>query len=133
LEADVLHGDYPDLKPILVIDDDPDLREVIEQLLQLEGYQVVTAENGQAALEQLAHGDGDRPGLILLDLMMPVMDGWEFRHRQADDPRIASIPVIVLSAAHNGQQKARNLGVAGFMQKPVEFDRLIETAHQYCA
>ncbi len=87
----------PDKPRILVVEDDLSTREALSMLLSAEGYGVSTAADGVAALEQLR--DGQRPGLILLDLMMPLMDGWQFRHEQLRDPSLANIPVIVCSAS----------------------------------
>src|SRR6266498_5083823 len=82
--------------PVLIVEDDGDLREMMAQLLTLEGFQAASVANGREALEYL--NQGARPHVILLDLMMPVMDGWEFRRRQQADPAVADVPVIVLSA-----------------------------------
>jgi two-component system, chemotaxis family, chemotaxis protein CheY len=81
------------------------------------------ARNGQEALERLAVL---RPQLILLDLMMPVMDGWEFARRMRQDPKIANIPVVVLSADRNVGPKARDLGAVGHLAKPFELNDLLD-------
>jgi CheY-like chemotaxis protein len=117
------------LKSILIVDDDVDVREMLSQFFSIEGYEVATARNGQDALEQLRKGQ--QADLILLDLMMPVMDGWQFRLEQQRDPKLASIPVVVLSAVYNARERAALLGAVDYMQKPVEFDKLIETAERY--
>ena len=114
--------------PVLIIEDDDDLREMMDQLLTLEGYQPETASNGKEALDFL-HGGG-RPDLILLDLMMPVMDGWEFRRRQREDPQLSKLPVVILSALD--QSRAAELGGAAFLKKPLDFDRLLELVRSYC-
>jgi len=114
--------------PVLIIEDDDDLREMMDQLLTLEGYQPETASNGKEALDFL-HGGG-RPDLILLDLMMPVMDGWEFRRRQREDPQLSKLPVVILSALD--QSRASELGGAAFLKKPLDFDRLLELVRSYC-
>jgi CheY-like chemotaxis protein len=106
--------------PVLIVEDDPDLREMMAQLLILEGFQAHAVANGQEALEYL-HA-GDRPELILLDLMMPVMDGWAFRRAQRSEPALADVPVIVLSA----------LDADRSAEKPLDFDRLIALVRQYC-
>jgi len=118
-----------DHRPVLIVEDDTDLREMMAQLLSLEGYQAETAPNGRDALQYLERGD--RPDVILLDLMMPVMDGWEFRRRQVEDPRIATVPVVVLSAVD--PSRAGDLGGAAFLKKPLDFDRLLELVHRFCA
>jgi CheY-like chemotaxis protein len=114
--------------PILIVEDDSDLREMMEQLLTLEGYTAATAANGREALEYLRRSGA--PDLILLDLMMPVMDGWEFRREQERDPQLASVPVVVLSALD--QQRARDIGANAFLKKPLDFDRLLTLVRQYC-
>jgi CheY-like chemotaxis protein len=117
------------LKSILIVDDDADVREMLSQFFAIEGYRVATAQNGQDALDQLRKGQ--QTDLILLDLMMPVMDGWQFRVEQQRDPQLAPIPVVVLSAVYNAREKAALLGAVDYMQKPVEFDKLIETAERH--
>ena len=116
---------------VLVVDDDMGIRGVLTQLLQDEGHRVASAANGQEALERLA---AQRPpGVILLDLMMPVMNGWEFMNRRRDDERIASIPVIVISADGQVREKANAIGAVGYLTKPIDLDRLLDTVERYCA
>ena len=98
------------------------------QLLAIEGYRTQTVPNGRAALDYLRQGDF--PDVILLDLMMPVMDGWEFRRRQREDPQLARVPVVVLSALD--QSRAADLDGAAFLKKPLDFDRLLQLVRQYC-
>jgi CheY-like chemotaxis protein len=117
------------LKSILIVDDDADVREMLSQFFAIEGYSVATARNGKDALDQLR--TGQQADLILLDLMMPVMDGCQFRVEQQRDPELAPIPVVVLSAVYNARERAALLGAVDYMQKPVEFDKLIETAERY--
>ena len=81
---------------VLIVEDDSDLRDMMAELLGLEGFTAVTTANGREALASLQ--TTGHPGVILLDLMMPVMDGYEFLHTQRQDPRFAAIPVVVLSA-----------------------------------
>jgi CheY-like chemotaxis protein len=114
--------------PVLIVEDDADLRDMMAQLLSLEGYQARTVANGRDALEYLK--GGDYPNVILLDLMMPVMDGWEFRRRQSEDPALARVPVVVLSALD--QSRAADLAGAAFLKKPLDFDRLIQLVRRYC-
>jgi CheY-like chemotaxis protein len=114
--------------PVLIVEDDEDLREMMAQLLTLEGYQTTTVANGREALEYLH--DAEKPHLILLDLMMPVMDGWEFRRQQQADPALAPVPVIVLSALD--QARASNLEAEAFLKKPLDFDRLLSLVRTYC-
>ncbi len=119
----------PRERPILIVEDDPDLREMMAQLLTVEGYRPETASNGLEALEYLAHSG--RPAVILLDLMMPVMDGWEFRRRQLQDSRLADVPVVVLSAVN--PSRSGELGGVAFLRKPLDFDRLLALVHRFCA
>lgn len=114
--------------PVLIVEDDADLREMMAQLLTLEGFRAATVANGREALEYL-HTD-PKPDVILLDLMMPVMDGWEFRRQQQADPRLADIPVVVLSALD--QNRAAGVNTAAFLKKPLDFDRLLELVRRYC-
>ena len=114
--------------PVLIVEDDHDLREMMAQLLTLEGYDTTTVANGREALEYL-HGR-PIPHVILLDLMMPVMDGWEFHRRMTADPTLAPVPVIVLSALDH--VRAANLHAAAFLKKPLDFDRLLHLVRTYC-
>jgi len=115
--------------PVLIVEDDADLRDMMAQLLQLEGYPARTVSNGREALDYLEHVE--KPDVILLDLMMPVMDGWEFRRRQMDDPAFAKVPVVVLSALD--QSRAQDLSGAAFLKKPLDFDLLLELVRRFCA
>jgi CheY-like chemotaxis protein len=114
--------------PVLIVEDDADLREMMAQLLALEGYDAAIAANGRDALDYLRRGA--TPRLILLDLMMPVMDGWEFRREQQRDPAIASVPVVVLSALDRG--RANDVIADDFLKKPLDFDRLLHLVRSYC-
>jgi CheY-like chemotaxis protein len=108
---------------ILLVQDDALTREAMALLLGAAGYAIVCAGNGREALARL--GEGERPWLILLDLEMPVMDGWEFRRRQRQVPALAAIPVVLVSAAGDLAGHAAALGAAGYFPKPVEFDDLL--------
>src|SRR5262249_57482851 len=104
---------------VLVVEDGAGARAGMEQLLRASGYEAVGAQDGQAALELLR--SGVRPQVILLDLMMPVMDGWAFRREQLRDPSLAHIPVIVLSALHHGWVE----GIPPTLPKPIDIQRLL--------
>ncbi len=108
---------------VLVVDDDPDILEALSEILEAEGFSILRARNGQEALEQL---DSGRPELVLLDLMMPVMDGWEFAKRMRQLPASRQVPVIVLSADRNVGSKAREIGAVGHLAKPFELNDLLE-------
>jgi CheY-like chemotaxis protein len=114
--------------PVLIVEDDADLREMMAQLLSLEGFTATTVSNGREALDYLHNGA--RPDVILLDLMMPVMDGWEFRRRQQADPTMSDVPVIVLSALD--QSRAGDVNASAFLKKPLDFDRLLTLVRMYC-
>jgi CheY-like chemotaxis protein len=115
---------------VLIVEDDADLREMMAQLLTLEGYHTETVANGREALKYLH--EAPRPDVILLDLMMPIMDGWEFRKRQRNDPNLADVPVIVLTALDQAQARASDLNGVDFLKKPLDFDRLLELVRRHC-
>ena len=110
-------------KHILVVEDNAAARGALAALLEAAGYAVACAANGREALDHLR--GPHRPCLILLDLSMPVMDGWEFRDRQRRSPSLACIPVILVSAEGDLPRLASSLGVAGYFPKPVEADGLL--------
>jgi len=109
---------------VLVVEDDFDLRDALVPILEYEGHRVVSAANGKEALERLQ--TMPPPSLILLDLMMPVMNGEEFRAEQLRDPTLASIPVVVVSAHPGAEERARRIGAAGCVKKPFEIEDLLE-------
>ncbi|MDF2694586.1 MAG: response regulator [Labilithrix sp.] len=121
----------PDERVVFVVEDDPDIRDMITQILELEGYCVRTATDGSDALMQI-RAQGQHPALILLDLMMPVMNGWEFRTAQLQDPRLASIPVVVLSGDGTVAAKAGTMHANGFLKKPVDLNALLQTVERFC-
>ena len=98
---------------VCIVDDDADIREVLSDVLSIEGYQVIPAGDGEAALGLLRSQESDCR-LILLDLMMPHMNGWEFRRQQLQDPAIASIPVVLLSGAGTAAKLIDELHRRGF-------------------
>jgi CheY-like chemotaxis protein len=114
--------------PVLLVEDDLDIAEAILDVLMDEGYEVAHATNGREALE-LLHTQ-PRPAVILLDLMMPEMDGPQFRAEQLRDPALSSIPVVVLSADRLVAQKAQELGVWGYVTKPLQPDQLVSIVEQ---
>lgn len=110
-------------RTILVVDDDIDLRESVVECLTEEGHSVLMAENGSRALELLASGLA--PDLILLDLMMPEMDGRAFRARQLEDPKLSAIPIVVFTAHAASHEVADELGAVGLLKKPVRLETLL--------
>jgi CheY-like chemotaxis protein len=114
---------------VLVVDDDRDIRETLQELIEDEGYEVATARNGAEALDRVRDV---RPGLIVLDLFMPVMDGAEFRRRQLADPAIAEIPVVVVSAAAGLDERVAAMRAAGHFEKPLRLDDLLAVISRFC-
>jgi CheY-like chemotaxis protein len=109
--------------PVLIVEDDADVREALALLVEHSGYPAVTAADGRQALQLL--GAGLRARLIILDLMMPVLDGWGFRAAQMRQPRFAAIPTVVCSAREDAGEQAEQMGaLAGFV-KPVDVDRVL--------
>jgi CheY-like chemotaxis protein len=116
-----LSGHLSETHPILVVEDDPDSRTMLATMLEWQGYQVVTASNGMEAFNM---ANRHHPWLIILDLMMPVMSGEEFRRVQLASSTLKNIPVLVLSAHHDAPQIARRLHVEGCLRKPIDFAAL---------
>jgi CheY-like chemotaxis protein len=116
---------------VLVVEDDPEIRESLLDLLEEQGYTVLAAPNGREALRQLGACEKP-PCLILLDLMMPVMDGVSFRQEQLRSPNIAQIPVVVVSAYRDVAGSARSLQVKDFLEKPFDLDHLLGVTRRYC-
>ena len=117
-----------DRPTIFIVEDDTDTREMLGRFLELEGFAVWTAANGEQALQRLA--GGARPDLIVLDLMMPVMDGWQFREEQIRRAELAQIPVIVVSAA--GRDRIEEIDADAYLLKPVDLEELLERVTEYC-
>lgn len=119
-------------RPVLVIEDHEDTRHMVQTALEFNGYSTVGAANGLRGLQEL---EQHRPCLILLDLSMPIMDGWTFRKEQLDlaDKELASVPVIVLSALTDCQEHGRKLGAADVIPKPVDMDRMVRVVQQHCS
>jgi len=117
---------------ILLVEDDVDVREAIAEGLEDVGYHVMATANGREALDYLKTAAGGLPGLILLDLMMPTMDGWEFQEQMAREPTCAGIPVVVLSAAGLADDKVAPLRAAGYLRKPLNLGQLREAAERHC-
>lgn len=114
---------------ILITDDDPDILEVLSMVFEGTGCAVLVARNGQEALAQLRQGV--RPSLILLDLMMPVMNGWEFRAEQLRDPALATIPVVVMTGFSKTIDRARRVEADVCLQKPIDLDGLLVVARRF--
>jgi len=114
---------------LLLVEDDPDIREGLQELLQQEGFAVVPAANGQDALTLL--GQMPPPACVLLDLWMPVMDGLQFCQTRSREPALLGIPVILLSADRNLRQVAEQAGAQGHLRKPVDLEELLQTVRRF--
>ena len=119
----------PPARPVLVVEDDTDSRLMLATILTMQGYQTVGASNGAEALA-LAHEH--QPCLILLDLMMPVMSGEEFRQAQRLDDELKDIPVVLLTARHDAALKAQQLGVEGCIGKPINVREVLTQVATHC-
>ena len=120
----------PERRSILIVEDDADLREALSEVLRDEGYTVAMAADGREALDHLRRQS--HPSLILLDLTMPVMNGWQFRAEQRQDPDLSGIPVVVLSAGDRLAEQVVPLGISDYVRKPIELSRLLRLIEQYC-
>ena len=114
---------------VLVVEDNDDVRDMMAVTLQLEGHDVITAPNGRVALEMLRRGAS--PCVILLDLMMPVMNGWEFRAALDAEPELKDLPVVVISAA--GREVLESAHAAAYLPKPIDIDALLDVVCGICA
>jgi CheY-like chemotaxis protein len=112
---------------VLIVEDDEAICDAFREALEMEGYRVITALNGREALERIQqHG---LPDLIFLDMMMPIMNGWQFLEARAQDRSLAAVPVVIVSAAGD---KARADNTAGFIKKPADLDSILDLARQHC-
>ncbi|MCA1825858.1 MAG: response regulator [Myxococcales bacterium] len=122
----------PDTHSVLVVDDDVDIRAALIDVLEDHGFEAVGAINGKDALDKLrAAPEEEKPCLIVLDLMMPVMDGATFRDEQLKSPDLASIPVVVVTAYRDIADQAR-MKITDFLRKPLNIDDLIAAVKRYC-
>jgi CheY-like chemotaxis protein len=112
-----------DAKRVLVVEDDDDIRSTLAELLESEGYEVASAPDG---MQGLARAQERTPDLILLDLMMPVMNGWEFREQQKRDPAIAGVPVVVVSAIWRASIDASEV-----IAKPFSIDQVLDAVQRH--
>jgi CheY-like chemotaxis protein len=117
-------------RSILVVDDDPDVRDAVASVLVDEGYGVTGVGSGREALQHLQQHM--RPSLILLDMMMPEMDGWLLRQELKKSPELASIPIVILSGHGDVRDAALALGAVDYLRKPLHIESLLEIAERYC-
>jgi CheY-like chemotaxis protein len=115
---------------VLVVDDDAEIRETLVEVLEERGYRAVSAGDGKEALDTLLRGT--RPELILLDMMMPVMDGATFRARQQAEPELAAIPVVLISAHEDLPKRVLELHADAALPKPISFRDLLSTVKRFC-
>lgn len=113
----------------MVVDDNQDIREAIEQLLITEGLEVISATDGVHALEQLRHGK--TPSVILLDSLMPFMNGVQFLAAIRRDPRLSEIPVYIVSASGDFDGSMAEIGIQGFIHKPYDPNKILEIARRH--
>src|SRR5262249_35914676 len=121
---------------VLIVEDDPETREMLASLLATEGFHTVAAEDGLEALHLLRtvrRRAPDVPCLVLLDLRMPRLGGGEFRRAQLGDPTVASVPVAVMSGATDAEQRAQALGAVATVTKPIDVEILLDVVRRYCA
>lgn len=109
---------------VLIVEDETDIRESLGELLEHEGFAVMQAENGRVAVETLQAATA-LPNVILLDLMMPEMDGEQFRRHQLGDPRLASIPIVIMSAAREIKEAGERMHAFAVLKKPMSIDTLV--------
>jgi CheY-like chemotaxis protein len=129
-ETSKLPADKRSGPPVLVVEDDREQRETLCAMLELEGFRHAEAANGREALDYL--NESRAPCLVLLDLEMPVMNGWEFRENQLADESLSRIPVVVVTANDQGLGK-RFPGVEGFLWKPLKFEKLVTFLDRRCS
>ncbi|HEY3267919.1 MAG TPA: response regulator [Armatimonadota bacterium] len=115
---------------VLLVEDESDVRETLADILKWEGYGVFEAANGRDALATLR--GAAKPCLIILDLMMPVMNGWEFSRRKAADPEFADVPMVIVSGVTGLEPEAVKLGAKAVIAKPVDLPSLLRTVGDYC-
>jgi CheY-like chemotaxis protein len=115
-------------KDVLVVDDDLYLSEIIADVLEAEGHIARQASNGVEALEQIRKS---KPQLILLDLMMPVMNGWELADVLRGNPEWADIPVVIITANYHADRKQQVLGARAVITKPFDIDRLVQVVEEF--
>lgn len=116
-------------KDVLVVDDDPHLCEIITDVLEAEGHTARTASNGQEALDRISER---KPQLILLDLMMPVMNGWELAEALNASHEWSDIPIVFVTAAHSAMsRKPQEMGVKAIISKPFDIDMIVEAVQNY--
>lgn len=118
-------------KQVLIVEDDRAISDALSDLLESEGYSVKCAFNGQEGIDALNSLDHP-PCVILLDLMMPVKDGFQFRIEQLKIPTFSEVPVVVMSADGNIREKKARIGAAEYIKKPVDIDTYLNVVKRFC-
>ena len=121
------------MKSILIVEDDQAIAESLQELLETEGYRVKLAANGRKALEFLRKTTTTLPNLIVLDLMMPQMDGYQFRAEQEMDPRLSLIPVVLMTADGHIEAKTFKIGAKAYLNKPLDVDQVLAAVSKNCS
>ena len=120
------------MKSILIVEDDEAIAESLQELLETEGYRVKLAANGRKALEFLRKTT-TYPNLIVLDLMMPQMDGYQFRAEQEMDPKLSLIPVVLMTADGHIEAKTFKIGAKAYLNKPLDIDQVLAAVRKSCS
>jgi CheY-like chemotaxis protein len=115
---------------VLIVEDDHDLRDDLAFILRAKGYSVIAAENGSIALAKLK---ASRPDIVLLDLMMPVMNGWELRTKMLEDPALRQLPTVILTGVASPHETVKAMQASGYLAKPFDTSKLLETIERFCA
>jgi len=115
------------MKKILIVEDDISIRELLVEIFESEGYEVNSSQNGSEGIKALEQG---KPDVILMDILMPVMDGYAFREEQIKKPEWNEIPVLAMSAQNQELEKLEAYGIKHFIQKPLELDHLLNQVKQ---
>lgn len=115
------------MKKILIVEDDISIRELLVEIFESEGYEVDFGTNGSEGIEALERG---KPDVILMDMLMPVMDGYAFRQEQLKKPEWEQIPLLAMSAQDQEMEKLASHGIVNFINKPLELDQLLNQVKQ---
>ncbi|AZZ37585.1 hypothetical protein CIK05_12545 [Bdellovibrio sp. qaytius] len=124
-----LHHNNSHSHPIMVIEDDDDIRELMKSMLEAEGYSSITASNGEEGLELLSTTP-EKPCMILLDMMMPIMDGWTFSEEAKKNVKYRNIPLLAVTAFSDQMTLRENF--QGILRKPIRLDLLLDVVRHYC-
>ena len=116
---------------VMIVDDHADTREALAIVMELRGLEAIVAGSGGEALARLADPT-NRPCVVLLDINMPDLDGWEVRQRMREDPELAAVPVVLLTGNYIDLERARRLGIRGYLRKPIDVHQIVSAVEQHC-